>query len=196
MMKPLAIDLFCGLLQAKRLLAANAVVQKLVACRAKNPEHVPLRVGHEAVCPAPLEAWLVGDLYNSAFAARLTCRRQIRVLSTKARETRVPVRSPRVVSSLRFRMTAMKHPSLSPRSFARAILRAVSPISVGWCDGEVLATACTVSPRSRDVALLTSAPATGASLAWRGAIELVRPLSDELFAAVGAKQIVHKAFMP
>lgn len=45
-MKPLAIDLFCGLFQAKLVRRGYAIIQQFMAGRAQHPKHVALRVFH------------------------------------------------------------------------------------------------------------------------------------------------------
>lgn len=76
--KPLAIDLFCGLFQPKFDLRANAAIKKFVACRAKNPDHVRLRVRNKPPSAVALMRRTVRDLKNACFSARLAGARHIR----------------------------------------------------------------------------------------------------------------------
>jgi hypothetical protein len=71
-MKPLAIDLFCGLDQPEFGLRADASVKKLVAGRTENPDHVPLCVGSQTPCAVSLELWLVCYFEDARFTTGLT----------------------------------------------------------------------------------------------------------------------------
>ena len=75
---PLAIDLFCGLFQAKFLLRANAAVKKLVAGGAQNPNHVGLCVRNEPPCAVTFMRRAMGYLKNTNFATGLAGARHFR----------------------------------------------------------------------------------------------------------------------
>ncbi len=69
LVKPLAIDLFCGLRDAELAGRANLTVKQLVACRAEYPEHVPLRVAHQPTSAIAPELWAMGNFHDASLSA-------------------------------------------------------------------------------------------------------------------------------
>jgi hypothetical protein len=71
LMKPLAIDLFCGLSKPKFLGRTYVAIKKLVAGWAQNPDHMTLRIRGQTPRAVPFELWLVCYLKNARFTTRL-----------------------------------------------------------------------------------------------------------------------------
>lgn len=89
-MKPLAIDLFCGLRRQAQLLGrANLLVEQLVAGGAENPNHVALQVGNNPPSAIALVLRFVRDLHDTGLAARLTRSRHIRTPPPESTENSV-----------------------------------------------------------------------------------------------------------
>ena len=191
-MKPLAIDLFCGLFQSELFPAANATVKKLVARRTEKPDHMALRVGHDAPSPIPLELWLVRYLKDAIFATGFAGHRQIGASPPKSVDDRVLEGSARVIDLLDMRLAAMKFAALLPSGLARALFRAIATVGAGRHNLEMLRAAETVAAGCRHVELLFAPYAPSTRLAFHRAIELVGTLRREATATIGAKQIIHQ----
>lgn len=150
-MKPLAIDLFCGLFQAKFFGRGNAFVQQFVTSGTENPEHVTLRISDASPCPISPEVRLVRYFHNPTFAARFTGVRNVLVAPPKAIEDRVCAIT-RLALLLVKRAAFLILPA-SPetaklsRSPSRTYIRAIALIGIRWRDGKVRAASLAVTPR-------------------------------------------------
>lgn len=196
MQKPLAIDLFCGLLQAKLDRRADAPVNQLVTRRAENPEHVSLGVARECPRAVPTEFRLVRDLQDARLTARLARGRNVRIPATHPVELGVPVWTPRIVGPLSGGISTRPNAPKLPRGLTGAVLGAIPAIGAGRHDLEVRSAAGAVLPPSRHVGLFSPPPASRAPRAGRRAIELVRPYGDEVCGAFATGQFVHGEAVP
>src|SRR5882672_5072120 len=82
-MKPLAIDLFCGLRQPEGSPRANPAIKQFVAGGAEYPNHVTLGVGNDAPCAVSLVLRLVRHLKNAIFSAGFAGRGKVRAAPPK-----------------------------------------------------------------------------------------------------------------
>lgn len=194
--KPLAIDLFCGLYEAKFLSRANAAIEELVAGRAQNPDHVPLGIGDDAPSAVSLKFWLVGNLKYPRLATAFTCCWKVWIAPSEPTDHGVFEGPSRVVDFPEARLAPHEISPLPARRFARAVFRAISAVRAGRRNLEVLAALKAVSALLRHVALFQATATPGAGLARRRAVALVWPHRLELSPAGGAKQIVHCGAIP
>lgn len=181
-MKPVVIDLFCGLVLRKShlILRANAAIQKLVACRAQHPNHVRFGVFHFSIRAISPMFWTMGQLDHPAFSAGLASGRQIRVLATHSdNDAGVLVLPAPVVDLLGCRIFPVKGTALLFRCLTGAVVRAVAAIAVWLNYGEMLPTYAAVSSTTGDIGLLVPPQATGTSLAFGGTVALIWPLGRE-----------------
>lgn len=177
---PLAIDLYCGLLQAEFRWRANSFVQQLMARRAKHPNHVPLAIGHYAPAPLSLKARFMREFNNARLATGLACGWQIWMLSTHAGDNAtVFVRTTRVVDLLDAWILSMKRAALNLGRFGRATIGAIPLIAVRGRDVKVLSANSTIPPRLRFVRLFATSQTALARLATKRAIAFVRALRFE-----------------
>lgn len=184
-MRPLCIDLFCGLVsrQTEFFLRADPAVQQLVTGRAKHPDHVRLAVLHLAPRAVPTVLRAVREFNNPTLATRLASGWNRREATTNARhDARVLERPARVVGALAFRVPALERPTLLLRGLTRATLRAVAAITRRWRDIEVFAADPAVSACPRDVGLLVPSQPADARLTPIRAVTLIRSLRREAFA--------------
>lgn len=183
-MKPLAIDLFCGLASKSELRGrADTFVQQLVTGRAKNPDHMPLAVRHDAPASLALKARTMCDLYDTGLAARFAGRRKVWILAPQTRGHYITIGTTRVVDLLCAGILSMKSAALNLRRFSGARIRAVTLIAVRRRYVEVLSAYAAIASRFRDVGLLASAQAALPCLALSRAIAFVRALRFERRAA-------------
>jgi len=176
---PLAIDLFCGLFQPKFFWSGDSLVQHLVACRAKNPNHVPLAVRHQAPSALTLKSWAVGYLDNTAFPASLACTREIWIFAPKARCNRIPVWAARIVNLLNAWVFSVKRTTLDLCRFCGAAIGAVSLIAVRLHDVEMFSANTAITPSLCDVGLLSPTQTPLPRLTLGRAISFIRPLGLE-----------------
>lgn len=191
MTKPVAIDLFCGLFQAKFGWRADALIKQFVACRAKNPKHLALAVGHKAPSPVAFISWAMRYLKDATFWACFTRCRKIGIFSAQSLKRPVFVGSARVVDLLNTRLSLMETAPLLLCGFPRTLFRAVAFIAVGRWNLEMRTAHPAVTASFRDVGLLSSAPSSRATLTGRRAIEFIRALGFESTCAFDARKIVH-----
>lgn len=191
--RPLAIDLYCGLSQAKFGLSAYTAIKELVACRAEYPDHVPLAVFHHAPCALSFKAGAVRNLYNSVFAASFALSRKVRIFSLKALKTAVLIRSHGIVDFLDIRLSFMKGPALRPRNFASALLGAISLVCVGGCDREVCATLAAIAAVFSGSFVLPAPDPSSPLRTVATAPFLVWSYCLEWLGTLAAKQIIHSA---
>lgn len=138
-MRPLAIDLFCGLRKPEFGCREDALIEQAVACRTKNPEHVRATVLHLSPYSASAMFGAMRQFNDSVFAARLTRSGQLRKLPSDSRDdTRVLELTAGVVGLLRRWVAAMKRSALFSGCLLRACVGAIPAIAVRPLDGEVL----------------------------------------------------------
>lgn len=183
-MKPLAIDLYCGLvLKAEFLWRTNAFVQKLVARRAQNPDHVSLAIRHQAPTAFALEARAMRNLDNAGLAASLATFWKVWILSSKACRYRVFVWPTRVIDLLDPWILAMESTALNFCRLCRASVRAIALIAVRRRDVEMLSAYAAITPKFSDIRLFASTQTALARLATVRAVTLVRALCPKCSAA-------------
>ena len=188
-MKPLAIDLYCGLEsgEMKVFRRADATIKKLVASRAKNPDHMGFGVRHNPPRAISLVPWLMCYFKYPTFPAGLARYREIRIFSPQAPNHRV-LEGPACIVQFRF-FWMSAHPQFSEIAsrIPAAIFRAISLIGAWRRDIEVVAALGAVPSGFSDVALLTPSAASNAGLATIGAVSLIWPLGCENLSAIGAR---------
>jgi hypothetical protein len=189
MTQPLCFDLFCGLGSGEAQLGgrADATVHELVACRAENPDHFSLRVGHYTPSAVALVLGAVRYFKNSVFATGLARAWKVRVLSPEPSKNRVLERPVHVVRVLFAWMTA--HPQLSnnARSLSRTVGRAILLIGVRRNDIKVLSAVPAVAAILCDVGLLAASAAAYTRLTTKRTVALVWALGGKRFATTGAE---------
>lgn len=192
-MKPLAIDLFCGLSEPQLLGAAYAAVEQFVARWAKDPHHVTLRVGRQPPSAVALELRFVRDLQNALLSARFARLRHLWIAPRQTIERRVFARTLRLVLGAPLRVFAPR-PDLAkaPRRRRCAICRAVPSIAARRHDFKVgAAPQAFAAALSRSLVLLAS-HAPRATCAVAGAPLPVGSYGAKRCGALPARQIVHR----
>jgi hypothetical protein len=180
--KPLAIDLFCGLGsgQPEFRLRADFLVEELVTRRTENPNHVGLRVFHFPECALSSVLWAVGEFNDSALAAGLASLGKVRIFTTHSNDnTGVLVFASAVVDLLDRWILAVEG---SPRFFSRlprAIIRAVTSIAVGPIDLKVLPADAAILSVASLVGLLKSPKSSCAGLTSERTVAFVWPFCLE-----------------
>lgn len=196
-MKPVAIDLFCGLGRKPQLgWRANALVQELVTGRTEYPNHLAATVGHQAPGTVALVPRPMRNLQDARLSASLAGSRKVRILATEPLLRSVRVRTARVVDFLDAGFAFVKSAALCLRALGRACGGAIALVAIGRRDAEVFAAHTTVATGGSYVVLLATSAPTNARLTFRGAVEFVRALGLKCGAAIDTKQIVHGGIMP
>lgn len=184
--KPLAIDLFCGLAsgQAEFGLCTDSAIQQLVACRAEYPDHEWLGVFHFPVGTVSSVFWSVGKLKDSCLAAGLTSFRQVREFAPQSdNNARVLKLSSRIVDPLNSRIFSVERASLFFGRLSRTVLGTVASITVRRNDLKMLAAYFAIAPSAGDIGLFVPPKTTRAGLTLERAVALVWTFSGELNAA-------------
>jgi hypothetical protein len=184
--KPIAIDLFCGLVsgQPELFLGADATVQKLMACRAENPNHVGTGVLHLAECSVSAVLWTMGKLNDSAFATGLARSWQIRVFSAHPdNHARVLELSATVIDLLDRWVLSVKRSTLLFGCLARTVLRAISAVAVWLDDFKMLSANPAVPSVTGDIGLLAPPQPTSTRLTFERTVALVGALRLKFDAA-------------
>lgn len=166
--KPICYDGYCGLDlgQSQFLLGANALVEKFVACRAQNPNHVGLSILNLAARAFTLILGPVGKLDHARFSARLAGLRNIGIPSTQTdHHSRILEFSAAVVDLLNFRLLLVKSTALTPSGLLRAKVRAVPTITRRGDNIKVIPTDRTFASISRYIILLSASPSPLSGLA-------------------------------
>lgn len=191
-MKPLAIDLFCGLFQAEFLLGAYASVEQLVARRAKYPDHMPLRVTGQPPCAVTLKLWAMRDFENAGFAARLACFRHPWISTPKAVDSDIFVLSFRLVG-WPANLVFSPRPCLAKisRGLNGTQIGAISPIGVGWLYRKMRAAAGTIATAIRCAFVFRPTNSACAPGAIAAAPFLIWSDSMEWRGTLPTKQIIH-----
>jgi hypothetical protein len=189
--KPLAIDLFCGLGQFEFCGSADTAVKQLVARRAEHPEHVRLAVLHLAPHTISSMLWTVGQFDDSSLTARLTRSWKIRKLAPNSRyNSGIPVWSSLIVDALDTWVLAVKRTPLFSRCDLGASVRTITTVARRRRYVEMLPAYPAVSARPSDVRLLAAPQPSDASLATERTVTFVRALSCEADPATLAEQII------
>jgi hypothetical protein len=131
--KPLAIDLFCGLdlFQAKFFWCANALVDQFMASGAKNPDHMWLGVLHLSPRTVALEFRTVGQFQYPTLSAGLARLREFWMFpSDPCHNSRIFVRAARIVNRKYLWVSLVEVISAGFSALYSAALRAVSAIAV------------------------------------------------------------------
>lgn len=196
-MRALAIDLYCGLLQAEFGNRANLAVKQLVARRAENPDHMALRVGSQSPCAIPFEIRSVSDFEYAILSAGLARGRHTRIPTLESIERRVLVSACGFVfcSSLRILPSRPRLAQLSC-SFNGAISRAISAVTVWWLDRKVRAASSAISAVFRSALVFVSTYPACALCAVVAAPLFVRSDCFERCGTLSAKQIIHARIIP
>lgn len=192
----LAVDLFCGLRQAKLCRRANLFVEQLVTRRTKYPDHIGTTVRHKPPCAIALVARPVRDLNDPTLAASFAGFRQIWIPPTQPLSDPVLVRAPRVVNFLHVGFALVKSAALHLGTLGGASCGAITLVAVRRRNAEVRAADSTVTSGGGYVALLAAPPSADTALTLRRAVKLVRALSLKSGVTIDAKQIVHGGVMP
>lgn len=182
-MKPLVIDLFCGLglSQPKFCLGAYSSVQKFMACRAENPDHVRLSVLHLPPNSIPAVVWLVREFNNSAFTARLARSRQIGVFAAQSNNyARVLELAPAIIDLLNGWVLPVKGATLLFSCLLRASIRAIAAIAIGLDDCKMRSTNTAVSSAARDIGLFAPTKPSSARLTFKRTVTLIGAFRTEL----------------
>lgn len=169
----IAIDLFCGLFQAKLLWRGDAFVQNFMACRAQNPNHMALAIGHQAPTPFPFVARAVCHLDNATFSACFARAREVGVFSSESSGYSVLIWTARVVDFLNFWILAMKGAALNFCRLSSAYIRAIALVAVRRRNVEVLSADAAIAPQLSDVRLFAPTKPSLAGLAAIRAIALI-----------------------
>ena len=196
MIKPLAIDLFCGSLQAKFFLRANVAIKELMTGRAENPDHMSLCVGNEFPRAVSLELRFVGDLKDSVLAGSVEGCREVRASAPETPKDGILKRAPGIVYLAHARMAARKLSSVGSRRLFGALSGTVPRVRAGWRDLEMCSAGKAFSSRLNNIHLLPAPPPTSARGAWLRTISLVWSDRPKLNSTVYTKQIVHEDAMP
>jgi hypothetical protein len=192
-MKPLCIDLFCGLVlrQPKLLYREYSAIKQLVARRTQNPNHVRLRVFHLAPHAISTVFRLMRQLDNSILSAGLTGFWQVWEFASQAgNHARIFERSSCVINCLGTRILPVKRAPLHLRRLSSAILGAVASVTIWRRNLEVRATYTAIPSIASNICLFAASFPSGTCLASQGAVLLVWPFCVELSAAPTTEQII------
>ncbi|MEQ1888061.1 MAG: hypothetical protein ABL951_02640 [Alphaproteobacteria bacterium] len=189
-MKPLAIDLCCGLFQTKLLLRTNPFIKQLVAGWAKHPDHMPVCVCHYSPCAISLIIRSMRHLKDASLTARFACRWQIRVASADAGKNCIPDsrQKSRALGSVRFHSAWIStHPqfALFLCRLARAPRITVTTIRSRWNNIEVYTAFQAVRTLLRNVSLFVAAksssmrstPSAAPFLVWANRLEFMTAIT-------------------
>ncbi len=198
--KPLAIDLFCGLVEPKFGLSADAAIEELVACRAENPDHVWLHVRDRTPRPISLVLRLMGEFHNAVFPTRFARLRDFWEPSSHTIDQRI-------WASLSLPFGFVCWPSLFvfpprplPPQFSRrrcgTLNRAIALIGVRRLYRKVRSTAAAIRSILRRAFMLLASDAARPLRAIITAPLPVRPRGSKGLFAQMASQLVHRNIMP
>jgi hypothetical protein len=190
--KPLAIDLFCGLFEPQFFCGAYAAIKKLVAGRAKNPDHVPLCIGGQAPSAVSLELRLMRYFENAVFAASLTSVWHLRPSSFEPIERRIFEVALCLVLGSPFWIFPPR-PFLSQVTGGRnrASHGTISTVAIRWLYIEMSSAAKAVATILCGAFMLFSANASGALRAIIRAPFFIGSNGPKRCAALSAKEIIH-----
>ena len=167
-MKPLAIDLFCGLFQAEFLLRADAAIKKLVACGAKNPNHVGLSITGQSPSAIPFKFWSVSDFEDAFLSARFTCFWHVGISATEAVQRYILKLALGFVDwSPGFIFSSCPCLSQISSAFNRAFIRTISSIGIWRRDVKMRSAPQAIATRLRNVSLFPSASTPNTTLATK-----------------------------
>lgn len=183
-MKPLCIDLFCGLLKSQFFRRADPLVQQFMASWAQNPDHVGFSVLHFPPCPIAGEFGPMGELQHAALTTRLARLREFRVLpSDPDNDPGIPVGAAGIVNREYLRVSLVEVISAVLGSLNSAYLRAVSAVAVWWLDLKVSPAYLAWLSVFSGAVLFTPAKPPLSRLAPERAILLINPACNEFSVA-------------
>lgn len=196
-MRPLAIDLYCGLPEAQLFSGADAAIKKLVAGGAQYPNHVTLSVGRQPPRAVAFERRLVRYLQNAIFAARFAGGRHFGISTLQSVQCGILVGTGGLILGASFRIFPPR-PSLS--QFARgrsgAFNGAVATVAVRRLYLKVRSAPTAIASRFRRAFVLLSSDASRARGAIGRAPFFVRSAGAEGGGALTARQFVHRGTLP
>lgn len=186
------IDLYCGLFQSEFLLRTNAAIKQFVACRTKQPEHVPLSICDDFPCAISFKLGTVRDFKDTPLSARFTRKWEVRILAAKSADNSIGRRFSRRARFYFLRI--MSHPvsALASGRLSRTLFRAISSICAGNFDREVIAALKAISSRFCNVSLLSASQSPSMACTFKGAIALVGANSRKSDRAFGTGKFVHE----
>jgi hypothetical protein len=182
--KPLVIDLFCGLLPKIQFgWHENPLVNKLVTCGAQNPDHVQLGVLYFTPRSVSFIFRSVSYFKNPAFSARLTRLWKLRIFALKSNEQFIRISPSGIVKFLNVRILDMKRLALSFGRYPGALLGTISSIARGLNNFKMFFANSAVPSVLGDVGLFATPKPAESRTTFRGAILLVWPLSGKTSVA-------------
>lgn len=166
-MPPLAIDLYSGLGsgQAELVRCADPAVEESMAGRTEDPNHMPPRVGGNAPSSVAFVRWLVRNLEDARFAARLTGLRQVCVSAAKAAKNCVfsfSLPGCLIPRSTLFVFTPCPQPPQFARGLNRTLIAAIPSICAWGNDGEMYTAPPAIPALLRRALMLVSPDSSGA----------------------------------
>ncbi len=192
MPKPLAVDLFCGLYQSELRWSAYASINQFVACRAENPDHVPLRIGYQPPSSISFELRSVCDFEDAIFATRFTSSWDCGDSPFETIQGCILEVTFCFINCAAFRVfSARPYPSQFACRANRARRAAVSLVAIWWFDFEVGATGGAIDPIFCCAFMFISANAPSSLSAIIAAPFPIGSARLELGAALPTRQIIH-----
>lgn len=186
-MKPLCIDLFCGLgllVEPELFRRADAFVEQLVTGGAKNPDHVRAAVLHFPTLAIASEFRTVREFNNSAFTAGLASAWNFRVTATESNNQASVFEFPtRIVNLLHSWVFAVKRAALFTTGLLSTLTGAVAAVCGRRRYVEMPSAYPAVSTRFGDIGLFMASDSSYPRLAAIRAVALIRALCGELGAA-------------
>lgn len=190
--KPLAIDLFCGLFQAKFFSRTDASIKQLVARGAQYPNHVWLSVFRQSPRPVALKFRPVCDFENAAFTARLACFWHVWISALKPIESYVLVFALGFIGRpALFVFSSRPYLSQVTSSLNRAFVRTISLVAVRWRDAEMRAATSAIAAKISGAFPLSTPRSSGSSSTIAAAPFLIRSDCLEWLGTLPTKQIIH-----
>lgn len=190
-MKPLAIDLFCGLSEPELCWGANMLVDKFVTRRTKNPDHVALAIRHEAPCAIAFEPGLMCDFNYSVFTTCFARRWKIWIAPLQSFQSNISIGTPGIIFTLLAWFLLMKRLPLCFSGTRGACLRAIALVTVRRLNAEVRAADTAITTILRNIGLFATAQSSSAALASGRAITFIRTFGLKCLGTFDAENIVH-----
>ena len=191
-MKPLAVDLCCGLRQAEFFLRAYAAVQELMTGRTEYPEHMPSQICGNTPRAIALVRRPVSYLKNSRLATGFARSGNVRVSATEPSKHRVPAFSLRLIVGTPFLVFAARpQPTQFTRRRHRARGAAIATVCAWRNNLEMGPAPTTQATVFRSAFMLLAANPASALRAVAAAPLLVGALRAERLIAESASQVMH-----
>lgn len=186
--KPLCIDLFCGLGKPQLLWSTYPLIQKLVARRAENQNHVRLGVFHLPPRSITLESRLVCQLKHARFSARLTRLREVWVFSANSYNYAGILEWPTgVINRLDAWISLMKSVSTVLCGSHGARFGTVTSVGIRRGNGEVSSANPAIPTSPHSIGLFAPAQPASAGLTPKRAVQFIDSLGWKLSTAYGAE---------